>query len=101
MHIVKVRASISTRNETHVEVPVATAESCLLKVTLRVFRQVLLVVGALLSGALAATPQSARQEVTEEAIDRALSDKRYLLRQLKCATGEAPCDPVGRRLKSK
>lgn len=30
-----------------------------------------------------------------------LKDKRYLLRQLKCALGEAPCDPVGRRLKSK
>lgn len=42
-----------------------------------------------------------RPPVSDEVIDKALQDKRYLMRQLKCAIGEAPCDPVGRRLKSK
>lgn len=42
-----------------------------------------------------------RPEVTEDALNKALSDRRYLMRQLKCALGEAACDPVGRRLKSK
>ncbi|KAK9752117.1 Insect pheromone-binding family, A10/OS-D [Popillia japonica] len=46
-----------------------------------------------------AMPQN-RPQVPEEAIDRALKDTRYLMRQLKCAVGEAPCDQVGRRLKS-
>ncbi|KAK9752116.1 Insect pheromone-binding family, A10/OS-D [Popillia japonica] len=45
-----------------------------------------------------AMPQN-RPQVPEEAIDRALKDTRYLMRQLKCAVGEAPCDQVGRRLK--
>lgn len=41
-----------------------------------------------------------RPLVSDASLDNALSDKRYLMRQLKCALGEAPCDPVGRRLKS-
>nr|QUP79560.1 chemosensory protein 14 [Monochamus saltuarius] len=41
-----------------------------------------------------------RSEVSDEALESTLKDKRYLMRQLKCALGEAPCDPVGRRLKS-
>ncbi|CAG9772550.1 unnamed protein product [Ceutorhynchus assimilis] len=41
-----------------------------------------------------------RQPITDEALEKTLSDKRYLQRLLKCAVGEAPCDPVGRRLKS-
>ncbi|XP_059618173.1 putative odorant-binding protein A10 [Phlebotomus argentipes] len=41
-----------------------------------------------------------RPPVADEVIDKALQDKRYLMRQLKCAIGEAPCDPVGKRLKS-
>ncbi|KAG5311111.1 PEB3 protein, partial [Acromyrmex insinuator] len=44
--------------------------------------------------------QSGRSRVSDEQLNVALSDKRYLNRQLKCALGEAPCDPVGRRLKS-
>ncbi|XP_018367172.1 PREDICTED: ejaculatory bulb-specific protein 3-like [Trachymyrmex cornetzi] len=44
--------------------------------------------------------QSGRSRVSDEQLNMALSDKRYLNRQLKCALGEAPCDPVGRRLKS-
>ncbi|CAL1685597.1 unnamed protein product [Lasius platythorax] len=44
--------------------------------------------------------QSGRSRVSDEQLNIALSDKRYLTRQLKCALGEAPCDPVGRRLKS-
>lgn len=42
-----------------------------------------------------------RKPISDDAIETTLNDKRYLLRQLKCAVGEAPCDPVGRRLKSK
>ncbi|KAF7379580.1 hypothetical protein HZH66_014951 [Vespula vulgaris] len=44
--------------------------------------------------------QSGRSRVSEDQLNMALSDQRYLRRQLKCALGEAPCDPVGRRLKS-
>lgn len=44
--------------------------------------------------------QTGRSRVSDEQLNIALSDKRYLTRQLKCALGEAPCDPVGRRLKS-
>nr|AYN71370.1 chemosensory protein 22 [Oedaleus infernalis] len=44
--------------------------------------------------------QQQRPRVSDQQLDRALADKRYLTRQLKCALGEAPCDPVGRRLKT-
>ncbi|EZA61971.1 ObirCsp2 [Ooceraea biroi] len=44
--------------------------------------------------------QSGRSRVSDAQLNIALSDKRYLTRQLKCALGEAPCDPIGRRLKS-
>lgn len=44
--------------------------------------------------------QTTRSPVSDEALDKALTDKRYLMRQLKCALGEVPCDPVGKRLKS-
>ncbi|XP_038121272.1 putative odorant-binding protein A10 [Culex quinquefasciatus] len=49
-----------------------------------------------------AQPQTppTKSQVSDEALDKALSDKRYLMRQLKCALGEVPCDPVGKRLKS-
>ncbi|XP_033223366.1 ejaculatory bulb-specific protein 3-like [Belonocnema kinseyi] len=43
---------------------------------------------------------AARTRVSDEQLNLALSDERYLRRQLKCALGEASCDPVGRRLKS-
>lgn len=45
--------------------------------------------------------QAQRPPVSDEALDDALNDKRFIQRQLKCALGEAPCDPVGKRLKSK
>ncbi|CAG9859425.1 unnamed protein product [Phyllotreta striolata] len=41
-----------------------------------------------------------KSSVSDEALEATLKDKRYLMRQLKCALGEGPCDPVGRRLKS-
>lgn len=41
-----------------------------------------------------------KSQVSDEALEKALSDKRYLMRQLKCALGEVACDPVGKRLKS-
>ncbi|XP_054000101.1 allergen Tha p 1-like [Hylaeus anthracinus] len=44
--------------------------------------------------------QTGRSRVSDDQLNLALSDQRYLRRQLKCALGEAPCDPVGRRLKS-
>ncbi|XP_058825507.1 putative odorant-binding protein A10 [Topomyia yanbarensis] len=45
-------------------------------------------------------PVTQKSQVSDEALEKALSDKRYLMRQLKCALGEVPCDPVGKRLKS-
>jgi len=67
--------------------------------------QILVLACALLAAAMAAESdnegqQSGRSRVSDEQLNMALSDKRYLNRQLKCALGEAPCDPVGRRLKS-
>ncbi|XP_015187785.1 PREDICTED: ejaculatory bulb-specific protein 3-like [Polistes dominula] len=44
--------------------------------------------------------QFGRSRVSEDQLNMALNDQRYLRRQLKCALGEAACDPVGRRLKS-
>ncbi|KAK4881906.1 hypothetical protein RN001_005225 [Aquatica leii] len=41
-----------------------------------------------------------RPEISDEAINKALNDTRYLTRQIKCTLGEVPCDSVGRRLKS-
>nr|AQN78399.1 chemosensory protein 5 [Meteorus pulchricornis] len=38
--------------------------------------------------------------ISDEQINMALNDRRYLRRQIQCVLGEAPCDPVGRRLKS-
>ncbi|XP_072754896.1 chemosensory protein 2 [Anoplolepis gracilipes] len=66
----------------------------------------LILVCALLAATMAAEldnnegQQSGRSRVSDDQLNIALSDKRYLTRQLKCALGEAPCDPVGRRLKS-
>ncbi|XP_012537279.1 uncharacterized protein LOC105837238 isoform X1 [Monomorium pharaonis] len=69
--------------------------------------KILVLVCALLTAAMAAEStnsteqqQTGRSRVSDEQLNMALSDKRYLNRQLKCALGEAPCDPVGRRLKS-
>lgn len=45
--------------------------------------------------------ETERPAISDEQLETTLQDKRYLMRQLKCALGEAPCDPVGRRLKSK
>jgi len=68
--------------------------------------QVLLATLALLAAMAAAgelddlAQQLGRSRISDEQLNMALSDKRYLIRQLKCALGEAPCDPIGRRLKS-
>lgn len=68
--------------------------------------QFLILVCALLATTMAAESdnsdgqQTGRARVSDEQLNIALNDKRYLTRQLKCALGEAPCDPVGRRLKS-
>lgn len=37
--------------------------------------------------------------LSDQTLQAAIKDKRYLLRQIKCTLGEAPCDPVGRKLK--
>ncbi|XP_022910126.1 ejaculatory bulb-specific protein 3-like [Onthophagus taurus] len=46
-------------------------------------------------------PQNtSRTPISDDALEQALSNKKYLERQLKCAVGEVPCDAVGRKLKS-
>nr|QKK82654.1 chemosensory protein [Histia rhodope] len=47
-----------------------------------------------------AQSQPQRQQVTDTALDEALTDKRFIERQLKCAISEGPCDAIGRRLKT-
>jgi hypothetical protein len=37
--------------------------------------------------------------VSEDVLEKALNDRRFVQRQLKCATGEGPCDPIGRKIK--
>ncbi|XP_045500949.1 uncharacterized protein LOC123698385 [Colias croceus] len=44
--------------------------------------------------------ETQRPEVSDTALEDALNDKRFIQRQLKCALGEAPCDPIGKRLKT-
>ncbi|CAH0758129.1 unnamed protein product [Diatraea saccharalis] len=51
--------------------------------------------------ACVAQAQTQRPQVSDTALEDALNDKRFIQRQLKCALGEAPCDPIGKRLKSK
>lgn len=51
--------------------------------------------------AAAAHAQQGRPAVSDTTLEDALNDKRFIARQLKCALGEAPCDPIGKRLKSK
>ncbi|KAM3965635.1 chemosensory protein 16 [Aphomia sociella] len=48
----------------------------------------------------ACAAQNERPQVTDTALDDALNDKRFIQRQLKCALGEGPCDPIGKRLKT-
>lgn len=45
--------------------------------------------------------ETQRPPVSDTTLEDALNDKRFIQRQLKCALGEAPCDPIGKRLKSK
>ena len=52
-------------------------------------------------GDTAGTISSDQSRISDDQINIALNDERYLKRQLKCALGEAPCDLVGRRIKSK
>lgn len=60
-----------------------------------------LIVACLFIIAVLGGPEDERRpKISDEALERALNDKRYLQRQLKCALGEASCDSVGRRLKS-
>jgi hypothetical protein len=65
-----------------------------------VLRCALIVACLFIIAALASPQEERRPKISDEALERALNDKRYLQRQLKCALGEASCDPVGRRLKS-
>nr|AIX97833.1 chemosensory protein [Cnaphalocrocis medinalis] len=60
--------------------------------------QVLLLVVAAAACAYAA--ETAHPTVSDTALDDALNDKRFIQRQLKCALGEGPCDPIGKRLKT-
>ena len=65
-----------------------------------VLRCALLVACLFVVATLGAPEDERRPKISDEALERALNDKRYLQRQLKCALGEASCDSVGRRLKS-
>ncbi|XP_059487422.1 putative odorant-binding protein A10 [Neocloeon triangulifer] len=38
--------------------------------------------------------------LSDQTLQNAIKDKRYMLRQIKCTLGEVPCDPVGRKLKA-
>ncbi|XP_071449801.1 putative odorant-binding protein A10 [Hetaerina americana] len=49
---------------------------------------------------MAESTATQRPPISDDALNMALRDRRYLMRQLKCALGEATCDPVGRRLKA-
>ncbi|XP_035776600.1 putative odorant-binding protein A10 [Anopheles albimanus] len=62
--------------------------------------QLTTVVSGAADAAATIATSTAKSQVSDEALEKALSDKRYLMRQLKCALGEVPCDPVGKRLKS-
>lgn len=42
---------------------------------------------------------SSLPNVSEDVLEKALNDRRFVQRQLKCATGEGPCDPIGRKIK--
>ncbi|CAG9116898.1 hypothetical protein JYU34_015734 [Plutella xylostella] len=59
----------------------------------------LLVLSALVAVCWAQAKET-KPRVSESALEEALNDKRYIQRQLKCALGEAPCDPTGKRLKT-
>ncbi|XP_013183862.2 ejaculatory bulb-specific protein 3 isoform X2 [Amyelois transitella] len=50
--------------------------------------------------AVAYSAETTRPPVSDTALEEALNDKRFIQRQLKCALGEAPCDPIGKRLKT-
>ncbi|XP_028175264.1 ejaculatory bulb-specific protein 3-like [Ostrinia furnacalis] len=54
----------------------------------------------LVVAACAYAAEAPRPQVTDTALEDALNDKRFIQRQLKCALGEAPCDPIGKRLKT-
>ncbi|GBP07635.1 Ejaculatory bulb-specific protein 3 [Eumeta japonica] len=51
-------------------------------------------VSALLSACICAPQMSDSQ------LEQTLRDKNLMLKHLKCATGEGPCDAVGRRLRT-
>ncbi|XP_065337792.1 putative odorant-binding protein A10 isoform X1 [Cloeon dipterum] len=38
--------------------------------------------------------------LSDQTLENALKDSRYMKRQIKCVLGEVPCDPVGRKLKA-
>lgn len=40
-------------------------------------------------------------EMTDAQLDQILADKNIMQRHLRCALSQGPCDPVGRRLRSK
>jgi len=65
-----------------------------------VLRCALIVACLFIVATLGGPEDERRPQISDEALERALNDKRYLQRQLKCALGEASCDSVGRRLKS-
>ncbi|XP_011300672.1 putative odorant-binding protein A10 isoform X2 [Fopius arisanus] len=59
-----------------------------------------LIISLFICAAVMGQDAEQRSRVSDDQLNIALNDLRYLKRQMKCALGEAPCDPVGRRLKS-
>lgn len=45
--------------------------------------------------------QMSLPNVSEDVLNKALMDRVFVQRQLKCATGEGPCDPIGRKIKGR
>nr|ANA10244.1 chemosensory protein 2 [Adelphocoris suturalis] len=81
--------------------PVFSLSPVLLVASLHTMNTSTLLKIAFLLGCVAAClAAETRSSVSDEALEAALKDKRYLTRQLKCALGEGACDPVGRRLKT-
>nr|WPO56418.1 chemosensory protein [Leucinodes orbonalis] len=54
----------------------------------------------LVAAGCAYAAETTRPPVSDTALEDALNDKRFIQRQLKCALGEGPCDPIGKRLKT-
>lgn len=51
-------------------------------------------------GLVAGLHVQAGPQMTDAQLEQTLADKSTMQRHIKCALGEGPCDPVGRRLRT-